>query len=276
VGVVQDDHVYELGADVGSISEALARGFGWMKGRAREAAEGIGVPLSEISFLPPIPDPAKIICVGLNYADHQAEAGREGAANPPIFFRWADTQIGHEQPAVKPASSEMFDYEGEVAVVIGKAGRGVSVDAATEMVAGYSCYNDFSARDWQNHTSQWGPGKNFPGTGGFGPWLVTVDEVPDPAAMRLITRVNGEQRQSASVGALIFSIPRLVSYITRFTPLSVGDVIVTGTPAGVGLFREPPCFLVPGDRVEVEVTGVGTLRNTVVAEAGPDHRDQSE
>jgi 2-keto-4-pentenoate hydratase/2-oxohepta-3-ene-1,7-dioic acid hydratase in catechol pathway len=216
--------------------------------------------------MPPIPDPAKIVCVGLNYADHQAEASREASAHPPIFFRWADTQVGHGQPAVKPTPSEMFDYEGEVAVVIGKAGWRVPVEGAMKMVAGYSCYNDLSARDWQNHTSQWGPGKNFPATGAFGPWLVTADDVPEPSAMRLTTRVNGERRQSASVADLIFSIPELISYISSFTALSVGDVIVTGTPAGVGLFREPPSFLVPGDSVEVEITGVGTLQNTVVAE----------
>ena len=168
--------------------------------------------------------------------------------------------------AIKPASSTMFDYEGELAVVIGKKGRAVPESDAMDIVAGYSCYNDLSARDWQQHSSQWGPGKNFPGTGAFGPWLITADEIPDPGKLHLSTYVNGEQRQSADVSDLVFTIPALIAYVTGFTPLSAGDVLVTGTPAGVGLFREPPAFLHDGDVVEVEISQIGTLRNVVAAE----------
>jgi 2-keto-4-pentenoate hydratase/2-oxohepta-3-ene-1,7-dioic acid hydratase in catechol pathway len=269
-GVVIADHVYDLGAEGGSIEGDLARGLDWIRERAAGVTGGGpgGTPLAEVSFLPVVPRPAKIICIGLNYADHREEASREASAYPSVFFRYADTQIGHEQSAIKPATTGMFDYEGELAVVIGKPCRAVPEQDAMRVVAGYSCYNDLSARDWQQHTSQWGPGKNFPGTGGFGPWLVTVDEVPDPSALHLTTRVNGEQRQSASVSTLIFSIPALISYVTSFTALEPGDVLVTGTPAGVGLFREPPSFLNAGDQVEVEISGIGTLRNVVAAAAG--------
>ncbi len=268
-GVVIADRVHDLGGEGDSLLEALARGPGWIRERAAEVtvSDGGGWPMAEISFLPVVPSPAKIICFGLNYADHRDEARREISEYPPVFFRFADTQIGHEQPAVKPASSEMFDYEGELAVVIGRGCRAVPEAGAMQVVAGYSCYNDLSARDWQMHASQWGPGKNFPGTGGFGPWLVTADEIPDPSVLRLATRVNGEVRQSASVSDLLFSIPALISYVSAFTPLDVGDVLVTGTPSGVGLFREPPAFLHAGDQVEVEISEIGTLRNVVIAEA---------
>lgn len=269
-GLVIADRVYDLGANGDSLQGALTRGSGWMQERAREAtaAGHDGVPLAEVSFLPVIPRPAKIICFGLNYADHRDEARHDASAHPSVFFRYADTQIGHGRPAVKPAVTEMFDYEGELAVVIGKPCRAVPAQDAMQVVAGYSCYNDLSARDWQQHTSQWAPGKNFPGTGAFGPWLVTADEIPDPGTLHLVTRVNGEQRQSASVSTLIFSIPELISYVTAFTPLDAGDVLVTGTPAGVGLFREPPAFLNAGDRVEVEISGIGTLQNVIADQAG--------
>jgi 2-keto-4-pentenoate hydratase/2-oxohepta-3-ene-1,7-dioic acid hydratase in catechol pathway len=266
-GAVVDDRVIDLGGSGGSLRAALVDGLDGLRERADALGEtaAAGIPLSEITFLPVIPDPAKVICVGLNYADHQAEASREQTPYPPIFFRFADTQIGHGQSATKPQSSQMFDYEGELAVVIGTPGHAVPASDAMSMVAGYSCYNDLSARDWQQHTSQWGPGKNFAGTGAFGPWLVTADEVPDPAKLHLTTRVNGEQRQSADVSDLIFSVPALIAYITAFTALSAGDVIVTGTPAGVGLFRQPPVFLADGDVVEIEISEVGTLRNVVAA-----------
>lgn len=269
-GVVIGDRAYDLGEEPDSIKQALARGPGWMQDRAREVAAGGagGWALADISFLPVVPDPAKIICFGLNYADHRDEAERETTDYPPVFFRFADTQIGHSRPAIKPATSEMFDYEGELAVVIGRPCRSVPEADAMQAVAGYSCYNDLSARDWQMHTSQWGPGKNFPGTGAFGPWLVTPDEIPDPSVLHLATRVNGELRQSASLKDLLFPIPALISYVSGFTPLGIGDVLVTGTPSGVGLFREPPAFLHAGDQVEVEISEVGTLANVVAAEAG--------
>jgi 2-keto-4-pentenoate hydratase/2-oxohepta-3-ene-1,7-dioic acid hydratase in catechol pathway len=267
-GAVVGDFVYELGDSGGSLRDALENGPEALIERVSAVlANGDRrAALDEISFLPVIPQPAKVLCIGLNYVDHREEASRDESPYPPVFFRFADTQIGHRQPAVKPSSTQMFDYEGELAVVIGRPCRAVPEADAMDYVAGYSCYNDLSARDWQQHTSQWGPGKNFPGTGAFGPWLVTADEVPDPGKLHLTTRVNGEQRQSADVSDLVFSIPALISYISAFTPLSVGDVLVTGTPAGVGLFRQPPAFLHDGDVIEVEISAIGTLRNVVAAQ----------
>ena len=209
------------------------------------------------------PDPSKIICVGVNYRAHRDEARHSEQRYPTIFTRFADTQMGHGAAAVLPLVTERFDYEGELAVIIGKSARGVTAAHAWSHVAGLSVYNDFSVRDWQKHTTQWIPGKNFPGTGAFGPAMVTLDEVPDVDALTLETRVNGEVRQHASVSDLIFGIPALIEYITAFTPLAPGDVILTGTPGGVGQFMDPPAFLSAGDEVEVEITGIGTLRNTV-------------
>lgn len=222
--------------------------------------------LDEIELLPPVPDPGKILCAGVNYRTHREETSHRPADRPTVFPRYADSQIGHRQPLIRPRETERFDYEGELAVVIGKPGRRIPVQDAFDHVAGYSCYNDGSVRDWQRHTQQWVPGKTFPGTGGFGPALVTRDEISDLAALTLTTRVNGEVRQSASLADLIFDIPALIAYMSTFTPLAPGDVIVTGTPGGVGLFREPPVFLQPGDTVEVDIDSIGLLVNTVASE----------
>lgn len=264
-GAVVGDELYDLGDSGRSLRDALAGGLDQLNERAGAAAASSrgGFPLAEISFLPVIPRPAKIICIGVNYLDHRQETKRSEVGYPTVFSRFADTQIGHAQPAIKPSVTEKFDYEGELAVVIGKPSRAIAEADAMSVIAGYSCYNDLSVRDWQRHTSQWVPGKNFPGTGAFGPWLVTADEVPDPAKLHLTTRVNGEERQHADVADLLFSIPQLISYVTAFTPLDVGDVLVTGTPGGVGLFRDPPAFLHAGDVIEVEIDQIGTLRNVV-------------
>ncbi|MDQ0257156.1 2-keto-4-pentenoate hydratase/2-oxohepta-3-ene-1,7-dioic acid hydratase in catechol pathway [Evansella vedderi] len=223
-------------------------------------------PLDDVSLLPVIPNPEKIVCVGLNYHAHVEECGETETATPVIFFRYPSSQIGHEENLILPKESSQLDFEGEIAVVIGKSGRRISVEDAYNHIAGYSCYNDGSVRDWQLRTSQWGPGKNFDGTGGFGPWLVTRDEIKDGEVLSLETRVNGEVMQSSTTNLLIFSIPKLISFISNFTTLKPGDVIVTGTPGGVGLKREPQFFLKNGDVVEIEVSKVGTLRNTVKAE----------
>jgi 2-keto-4-pentenoate hydratase/2-oxohepta-3-ene-1,7-dioic acid hydratase in catechol pathway len=236
--------------------------------RVTELTEGRepGLKTADVDLLPPVPDPAKILCAGVNYRTHREETSRAESEYPVIFTRYPDSQIGHEQPLVRPAETEHFDYEGELAVVIGRPGRRIAEEDAFGHVAGYACYQDGSVRDWQRHTGQWVPGKTFPGTGGFGPALVTADEVPDITACSLVTRVNGEVRQSASISDLIFTIPQLIAYVSTFTPLSAGDVLVTGTPGGVGLFRTPPVFLQSGDVVEVEIDGIGTLRNPVVQE----------
>ena len=223
-------------------------------------------PLDKISFAPVIPDPGKIICVGLNYRDHVAEVGRAVTEKPALFARFACSQVGHEQPLVKPKVSDDFDYEGELAVVIGKAGRHIAASRALEHVAGYACYNEGSVRDWQRHTSQFLAGKTFAESGSFGPWLVTTDEIPDPSKLTLQTRLNGAVVQNTTTDLMITPVPELIAYISTICPLAPGDVIVAGTPGGVGLKRTPPLWMRPGDTVEVEISGIGTLRNTVIAE----------
>lgn len=231
------------------------------------------VALSEVTLLPVVPNPGKILCAGVNYRSHRDEAARPEQGHPTVFLRFADSQIGAGRPVEIAREVTMFDYEGEVAIVLGRGGRRIPADRAIEHVAGYACYNDFSARDWQRHSGQWTPGKNFPGSGAFGPWLLTADEVPDPATLVLQTLVNDDVRQSASMADLIFSIPELIAYMSTFTSLAPGDVIVTGTPGGVGLFRDPPSFLAPGDVVEVRADGMGSLVNELVAERGGDGAD---
>lgn len=265
-GVVTDGGIVACapltGGAAPTLRSALEQGLleqlpGLVAGRSADVA------LSDVQLLPPIPNPSKIFCAGVNYADHRDEASRPKVDHPTIFTRFADSQVGHEQDVVRPTASTKLDYEGEVAVVIGKRAFHVSTDEAMDYLAGYSCYDDVSVRDWQRHSSQWIPGKNFFGVGSFGPWLVTTDEIGDPQLISLETRVNGEVRQSAPVKDMLFPIPDLISYISTFSPLAPGDVIVTGTPGGVGVFRDPPLFLQPGDVVEVEVTGVGVLRNRI-------------
>lgn len=221
----------------------------------------------DVTFLPCLTEPGKIICIGVNYRTHQEESGKTGQTAPTVFTRFPDTQMGHLAPAVKPASTGKFDYEGEMALVIGKEAWHVAPEDAFDHVAGYANYNDFSVRDWQKAASQWIPGKNFPATGGFGPYLVPASDVGDVRELTLETRVNGEVRQHASVADLYFDIPTLISYVTGFTRLRPGDVVVTGTPGGVGLFWGEDGLLNAGDEVEVEVTGLGVLRNTVVDES---------
>jgi 2-keto-4-pentenoate hydratase/2-oxohepta-3-ene-1,7-dioic acid hydratase in catechol pathway len=224
------------------------------------------IPLDRVSLLPVIPNPDKILCVGLNYATHVAETRRPDSKYPSIFTRFSDTQVGHGAPVLRPTFSERFDWEGELAVVIGRGGRHIPQTHALDHVAGYSCYNDVSVRDWQRHTHQFTPGKNFPGTGAFGPWLVTTDEIPDVTALTVTTRVNGKVMQQASVKDLIFPVPVIIEYVSTFTPLAPGDVIATGTPGGVGDRREPPLYLKDGDTVEVEIDRTGVLRNSVQAD----------
>lgn len=265
-GVVDGDSVRDLGAAAGgrwpTLRAALAAGA-VAEAAAMDAPE---LPLSSVKFLPVIPDPERIFCIGINYASHIAETGRETPTNPMIFVRWPSSQVGHGQPLLCPAESGKFDFEGELAVIIGTGGRRIAKDKALDHVAGYSCYNDGSVRDWQRHTIQFTPGKNFPETGGFGPWMVTTDEIPDPSTLTLETRLNGEVMQSAPISDLVFDVPALVAYTSTFTPLSPGDVIITGTTGGVGAFREPPVWMKDGDTVEVEISSIGTLTNPVKAE----------
>ena len=266
VGVVADDIIIEL-EGVNSLKALLSNTTCNLQANvAEKAREGRKHPLDAVELLPVIPDPDKIICIGLNYRAHQVESGFEAPKYPPVFTRFANSQVGSRQPLVVPKVSQDFDYEGELAVVIGRRGRHIPVTAAAGYIAGYSCYNDGSLRDYQWHTSQFGPGKNFVATGGFGPWLVTPDEAEDPDDMTLVTRLNGRVVQQSPVSDLIFSIPEIIAYCSTFTELVPGDVIVTGTPSGVGAYHQPPLWMKDGDVVEVEISGVGILRNPVIAE----------
>lgn len=222
--------------------------------------------LSEIVFLPVIPAPQKILCVGLNYEMHRKETGRTEVEHPTIFARIANSQTGHLTEIIRPKVSEELDYEGELAIVIGRPGRYIKREDAMAHVAGFSCYNDVSVRDFQRHTHQFTPGKNFPTTGVFGPWLVTPDEMGVVGPQRLQTRLNGVVVQDALLNQMIFDIPTQIEYCSTFTRLEPGDVIVTGTPGGVGAKRQPPVWMKPGDLVEVEIDNVGTLRNHIAAE----------
>ncbi len=227
--------------------------------------------LSDITPLPVITRPEKIVLLVRNYLDHHNEvvaAGlkREVPQFPPLFLRVWRSQIGHEAPIVRPAISDQLDWEGELAVIIGKGGRHIAESEALSHVAGYACYNDASVREWQFHAQQIAAGKNFVGTGGFGPWMVTADEIADPSQLKLQTRLNGELVQDSHTSNMIFGVPRLINYISTIFDLVPGDVIVTGTPAGTGWTLKPPRFLRPSDVVEVEIEKIGVLRNSVIDE----------
>lgn len=222
--------------------------------------------LRDVRLLPPVQDPGVIACVGHNYEDHRLETQREPTLHPSIFFRHPESLVGHGQALERPRESERFDYEGELALVIGKEGRRIAEDRAWEHIAGVACFNEGSVRDWQHHTRQFGPGKNFARTAGFGPALVTCDELPATFDLELTTTVNGKVVQQARTSQMIFSIPRIVAYISTFMTVRPGDVIATGTPGGVGAKRQPPLFLRPGDVVDVAITNVGLLRNPVIQE----------
>jgi 2-keto-4-pentenoate hydratase/2-oxohepta-3-ene-1,7-dioic acid hydratase in catechol pathway len=270
-GAIKDGGVVDLSRRFGERAPTLrtllaAGALAEAERIARDSAPDF--PLEGLELAPVIPDPDKIICVGLNYRDHVAESGKAVTEKPALFARFAGSQVGHLQPLVKPAISDEFDYEGELAVVMGKGGRHIRAERALEHVAGYSCYNDGSVRDWQRHTSQYLAGKTFAGTGGFGPWLVTADEIPDLSRLTLETRLNGEVVQHTTTDLMITAIPEQIAYISTILPLFPGDVIVSGTPGGVGVKRRPPLFMRPGDVAEVEISGVGVLRNPVIAEAG--------
>lgn len=266
-GLVTDSGIVDLGRrfEAPTLRDFLASDQ--MGEAARLSSGPADYAFDAVSHDPVIPNPDKIICVGLNYHDHIQETGREETPNPVLFARFAGSQIGHGQPLVKPRESDKFDYEGELAVIIGKECRRVSQEDALSVVAGYACYNDGSVRDWQRHTHQFLPGKTFAGTGGFGPWMVTADEIPDPSVLRLTTRLNGEVVQDTQTELMVASVPRLIAYCSTILQLLPGDVIVSGTPGGVGARRTPPLWMKDGDVCEVEISGFGTLSNPVKAEA---------
>ena len=236
---------------------------------AKQAAQdGVQHALDAVAFEPVIPHPGKILCVGSNYLTHMKEMGRVVPEYPWLFVRFADSQVGHGQPMIRPAASDKYDFEGELAVIIGREARHVSKEDALDYVAGYSCFNDGTLRDFQEHGSQFTPGKNFYHSGSFGPWLVTVDEIPDPTRLTLETRLNGQTMQTALISALRFGIGELIEYCSTFSCLRPGDVISTGTTGGVGFARKPPVWMQPGDVIEVEISGIGALCNAIADEVG--------
>lgn len=268
-GAVVGDRVVDLGEAYGARApdlKALIAADLVADAAAKVAAAKATLPLSEVKLQPVIPNPGKIFCIGLNYGEHIRETGKEVTEKPVIFLRVADSQLAHGEDIVRPRVSERLDYEGEIAIVIGKGGRHISEADSWSHIAGYSCYNDGSVRDWQLHTSQWGPGKNFWKTGAFGPWMVTADEIAPDQKMTLITRLNGQELQRATTDMMVHSIPRQIAYISAFIPLEAGDVIVTGTPGGVGNKRTPQIFMKPGDVCEIEVDAIGVLRNGICDE----------
>lgn len=264
-GPVVDDHVLDVSRTFASPADALR-----LDRRAElDAAASVAtrVPLAGCRFLPPVPAPTRILCIGVNYAAHAAESDRpSGAPYPTVFTRFPSSVVGHGEPIIRPHVSDRFDYEGELVVVIGRTGRYITRERALDHVAGYSCFNDGTLRDYQRHTTQFVPGKTFDRSGSFGPWVVTADEIADPSTLVLTTTLNGEQMQHAPTSDLIHDVPALIAYCSEFTTLEPGDLIVTGTPGGVGYARTPPVFMVPGDVVEVTITGIGTLGNTVADE----------
>lgn len=270
-GIVADGFVSDLSGQAPwtSLKEALPV---LLKGQAWRARQDTAPrqPLDSVRLLPPIPRPDKTLCVGFNYAPHANEAGAEIPKYPSLFPRFWNAQVGHGASIVRPRISDQFDWEGELAVVIGHPGRHIPANSAMQHVAGYACFAENSIRDWQKHSAQVTPGKNFMSSGAFGPFLVTADEVPDPAQLEIRTRLNGEVVQEDTTASLVFPVPELIAYISAFTELAAGDVIATGTPAGIGLRRKPPRFMKAGDVLEVEISGLGILRNTVIDEVPVD------
>ncbi|MGP3534118.1 fumarylacetoacetate hydrolase family protein [Microbacterium sp. RD1] len=265
VGIVEPDGILPLGSLFAEAPTSMRDVLAWLADGGRvPAAPGVpALPFEDVKLLPVVPDPAAIWCAALTYLSHVREGGDRPVPDYPLFFlRVANSQIGSGRPMLVPTVSSELDYEGELAVVIGKGGRDIRMQDALSHVAGYTCYNDGSVRDWQRHTSQITMGKNFDATGGFGPWLVTPDEFT-PGDQRMTTRLNGQVVQDTTVDQLLFPIEYLIHYVSTVSTLRTGDVIVTGTSGGVGVRRNPPLFLRPGDVVDVEIEGIGVLRNPV-------------
>jgi 2-keto-4-pentenoate hydratase/2-oxohepta-3-ene-1,7-dioic acid hydratase in catechol pathway len=264
-GAVSGDGVVTLNDKTGQPNLRAALAAGAMDAMQKAAKDSSpDRKLADVTFLPVIPNPNKILCAGVNYRSHAAEVGRELPKQPSMFVRFTDTLIGHEGEMIRPTLSDNFDFEGELTLVIGKGGRHIKAERALDHVAGYTCFVDGSVRDYQKFSVT--SGKNFPGTGPLGPWLVTTDEIPDPGKLTLTTRLNGVQVQHSPTSQLIYSIPQIIAFCSDFTTLTPGDVIATGTPEGVGHGRKPPLWMKADDTLEVEITGIGTLRTRIVDE----------
>jgi len=271
LGMRLDDELVDLTAlglpsTLRALLEQGADGLASVRTAATRAKNRI--PLSRVAYLPPVIDPAKAIAVGLNYVDHAAESPYKDAPKYPVLFhRFPQSWVAHGEPLVRPRVSQQFDYEGEMVVVIGKPGRYITKEKALDHVAGYSIFNDGSIRDYQFKSTQWMMGKNFDATGAFGPEFVTVDELPpDAAGLQLRTRLNGQVLQNANTRDMIFDVATLVGVCSEAMTLLPGDIIISGTPSGVGFARKPPIWMKPGDVCEVDIEGIGVLRNGVVDE----------
>ena len=250
----------------GTLPELIAQGADLLR-IGRSLGQSPAVDLNAVRLLPPVPVPPKILAVGLNYDDHLAESGLKKPDYPEIFARFATSLIAHQEPIRRPRESTALDYEAELAVVIGKPGRRIPKEQALDHVAGYSLFNDASLRDFQLRTPQWTMGKNFDGTGSFGPWLVTPDAVPPGASgLRIQGRLNGRVMQDSRTNLLIFGVATLIETLSVAMSLERGDVIITGTPGGVGAARKPPVFMKAGDVFEVEIEGIGVLSNPIQGE----------
>ena len=265
VGVVRSDGIVPLASLSPDAPRTMREVLAWLPRHSIDlAGEAEAIPQDAVRFLPVVPDPRAIWCAALTYGSHIREAPGRGIPDYPLFFlRVPNSQLGHGETMPVPAVSPELDFEGELAVVIGTRGRDIPREKALDHVAGYACYNDGSVRDWQRHTTQITMGKNFDATGGFGPCLVTPDEFGEPATHRIITRLNGAVMQDTGIDELLFPIDYLIHYVSTVSTLEVGDVIVTGTSGGVGVRRVPPVFMKPGDVVEVEIDGIGVLRNPI-------------
>ncbi|WP_232824602.1 fumarylacetoacetate hydrolase family protein [Blastomonas sp. UPD001] len=262
-GIVKDDGIIDVGARLGLPLEAVLENASLLARYANCAAE---LMLGDVTLLPPVPNSGRIICVGLNYRTHIEETGNAVPLHPILFPRYPSSLVGQGAAMIRPKVSERFDYEGELAVIIGKPGRHVAAERAMDHVAGYACFNDGSIRDFQRHTSQFLPGKNFDRSGGFGPWLVTPDEVGDVNALHLTTRLNGSVVQQSGIDDLLFGVEALIAYVSQIWEIRPGDVIATGTTGGVGAARNPPLWMKPGDLIEVEIDRLGILSNPIVDE----------
>jgi len=266
-GAVSGDGIVTLNERTGHASLRAALAAGAIENMRKAAKDGKpDRKLADVKFLPVIPYPEKILCAGINYRSHAAETGRELPKQPSMFARFVDTLVGHDGEMIRPKISDNFDFEGELAIVVGKGGRHIKSERALDHVAGYTCFVDGSVRDFQKFSVT--SGKNFPGTGPLGPWLVTTDEIPDPSRLTLMTRLNGKEVQRSGTDLLIYSIPQIIAFCSDFTALSAGDVIATGTPEGVGHSRKPPLWMKAGDQLEVEITSIGTLRTRIIDERG--------
>jgi 2-keto-4-pentenoate hydratase/2-oxohepta-3-ene-1,7-dioic acid hydratase in catechol pathway len=269
LGVVDGEELIDISAAAGAsdLTQLIVRDPDWHALVAKARSSGARVPMASARFLPPVPNPRKIICLGLNYADHAAEGGHARPEYPSIFLRVATSLVGHGQGLVRPRVSDKLDYEAELVLVVGKRARHLTAANALDAVAGYSCFNDGSLRDYQRKTGQWTIGKNFDATGAFGPWFLHAADMPPGAVgLKIESRLNGQVMQSDNTRNMLFPVVETMCLVTEALTLEPGDLVVMGTPSGVGYARKPPVWMKAGDRIDIEIEGIGVLSNPVVDE----------